>query len=226
MLGTLINTAAVIAGGLVGLALHSRLPENLKRVAFQAIGIFTLFLGFSMALKSGKMLILIFSTVSGSIIGELIDIDSHLNNFGEWLKGHLKIGAGRFSEGLVTAFLIFCMGSMTVLGAIEAGLGRTPNLYFAKSILDGFASVALAAGLGVGVLFSCIPLLIYQTGLTLLARGLVGFLTEAVTNELTAVGGLILIGLGINLLEIKRLKVLNMLPALVVAVILALIFCR
>jgi len=224
--GTLINTVAVIAGSLVGLALHSRLPERLSRMAFQAIGVFTLFLGCSMALKTQKVLILIFSIVFGSIVGELIDIERYLSGFAEWLKRRLKIGTGRFTEGMVTAFLIFCMGSMTVLGAIEEGLGRAPNIYLAKSILDGFASIALAAGLGIGVMFSSLPLFIYQTSLTLLARGLNTFLTEAMTRELTAVGGLILIGLGINLLEIKRLKVLNMLPALIVAVLLALIFLR
>ncbi len=224
MLGTVINTFTVIVGSLLGLALHARLPERLTKVAFQAIGIFTLFLGFAMALKTQKMLILIFSIVSGSIVGELIDIERYLNDFGEWLKRCLKIGSGRFTEGMVTAFLIFCMGSMTVLGAIEEGLGRVPNLYLAKSILDGFAAIALTAGLGLGVMFSALPLFIYQAGLTVLARGLNTLLTDAITNELTAVGGLILIGLGINLLEIKQLKVLNMLPALVIVVILALIF--
>ncbi|MEO0004612.1 MAG: DUF554 domain-containing protein [candidate division WOR-3 bacterium] len=224
MLGTLVNTLTVIAGSLLGLALHTRLPQRLTKVAFQAIGIFTLFLGFSMALRTGKVLIMILSIVSGSIIGELIDLDRHLNRFGNWLKMRLKVDSGRFTEGMVTAFLIFCMGSMTVLGAIEEGLGKTPNLFFAKSILDGFAAIALTAGLGIGVMFSALPLFIYQAGLTLLARLLNTFLTDAMTNELTAVGGLILIGLGINLLEIKQLKVLNMLPALVIVVILGLIF--
>lgn len=224
MLGTLVNTLTVIAGSLLGLALHTRLPQRLTKVAFQAIGIFTLFLGFSMALRTGKVLIMILSIVSGSIIGELIDLDRHLNRFGNWLKMRLKVDSGRFTEGMVTAFLIFCMGSMTVLGAIEEGLGKTPNLFFAKSILDGFAAIALTAGLGIGVMFSALPLFIYQAGLTILARLLNTFLTDAMTNELTAVGGLILIGLGINLLEIKQLKVLNMLPALVIVVILGLIF--
>ncbi|MGB9742303.1 MAG: DUF554 domain-containing protein [candidate division WOR-3 bacterium] len=226
MTGTLVNTIAVIAGSLLGLLLHHRLPEKLSRIAFQAIGIFTLYLGLAMALKTRQVLIMIFAIVVGAILGELIDLEYRLNRFADLLKCRLKIGTHRFSEGMVTAFLIFCMGSMTVLGAIEAGSGKTPNLYFAKSILDGFASIALAAGLGIGVLFSALPLFLYQTGLTLLARLLNTILNEMITNELTAVGGLILIGLGINLLEIKKLRVLNLLPALVIVIILAVIFLR
>ena len=132
----------------------------------------------------------------------------------------------RFAEGLVTAFLLFCMGSMTVLGAIEEGLGGKPNLLAAKSVLDGFASLALAASLGIGVLFSVIPLLVYQGGLTLLAGSLRAVMSEAVVNEISAAGGLILIGLGITILEIKQLKVLNMLPALVFAGVLSAVFVR
>ncbi len=224
MLGTIVNTIAVIAGSLLGLLFHTRLPARLTRVAFQAIGIFTLFLGFSMALRTEKILIMIFSIVSGSILGELFDLDYQLNRLSEWLKSRLRLSAERFTEGLVTAFLIFCMGSMTVLGAIEEGLGKTPSLFFAKSLLDGFAAIALTAGLGIGVMFASLPLFVYQAGLTLLARGLTTLLTPKITNELTAVGGLILIGLGINLLEIKRLKVLNLLPALLFVLLLGIIF--
>ena len=132
----------------------------------------------------------------------------------------------RFAEGLVTAFLLFCMGSMTVLGAIEEGLGGRPNLLAAKSVLDGFASLALASSLGVGVLFSVIPLFIYQGGLTLLAGSFHAVLSDVVVNEISAAGGLILVGLGITILEIKQLKVLNMLPALVFAGVLAAVFLR
>jgi hypothetical protein len=225
-LGTLINVGAVIAGSLVGLFFHARLPKRFTTVAFQGIGLFTLFIGFTMAAKTKSLLVLVFSIVLGAITGELLDIDRLLNRFGEWLKVRLKLGNERFAEGLVTAFLLFCMGSMTVLGAIEEGLGGRPNLLAAKSVLDGFASLALAASLGIGVLFSVIPLLIYQGGLTLLAGSLHAVLSNAVVNEVSAAGGLILIGLGITTLEIKQLKVLNMLPALVFAGVLAAAFMR
>ncbi len=265
LIGTFINVGAVIAGSLVGLFFHARLPRRLTTVAFQGIGLFTFFIGFTMAAKTKSLLVLVFSIVLGAITGELLDIDRLLNRFGEWLRKRLEtkeihhkdtkaqsgevpeselgsasgsLGLGdsrvgpsapersRFAEGLVTAFLLFCMGSMTVLGAIEEGLGGRPNLLAAKSVLDGFASLALAASLGVGVLFSVIPLLIYQGGLTLLAGSFHAGMSDFVVNEVSAAGGLILIGLGITILEIKRLKVLNMLPALVFAGVLAAVFLR
>jgi uncharacterized membrane protein YqgA involved in biofilm formation len=225
-LGTLINVGAVIAGSLVGLFFHARLPKRFTTIAFQGIGLFTFFIGFTMAAKTKSLLVLVFSIVLGAITGELLDIDRLLNRFGGWLKVRLKSDNERFAEGLVTAFLLFCMGSMTVLGAIEEGLGGRPNLLAAKSVLDGFASLALAASLGVGVLFSVIPLLLYQGGLTLLAGSLHAVMSDVVVNEVSAAGGLILIGLGITILEIKQLKVLNMLPALVFAGVLAAVFLR
>jgi len=246
-LGTLINVGAVIAGSLVGLFFHARLPKRLTTVAFQGIGLFTLFIGFTMAAKTKSLLVLVFSIVLGAVTGELLGIDGLLNRFGEWLRKRIEgtriyhqdtkaqrgadsdapvADRSRFAEGLVTAFLLFCMGSMTVLGAIEEGLGGKPNLLAAKSVLDGFASLALAASLGVGVLFSVIPLLIYQGGLTLLAGSLHAVMSDVVVNEVSAAGGLILIGLGITILEIKQLKVLNMLPALVFAGVLAAVFLR
>ena len=239
LLGTLINVGAVIAGSLVGLFFHTRLPKRLTAVAFQGIGLFTLFIGVTMAAKTKSLLVLVFSIVLGAVAGELLDIDRLLTRFGEWLRRvfdrRRESGVesresiperSRFAEGMGTAFLLFCMGSMTVLGAIEEGLGGRPNLLAAKSVLDGFASLALAASLGIGVLFSVIPLFIYQGGLTLLAGSMQAVMSDVVVNEVSAAGGLILIGLGITILEIKRLKVLNMLPALVFAGVLAAAFLR
>ena len=224
MEGTIINAAAVIIGSSIGLLIHSKLPKKIISISFQGIGLFTLFLGVTMASKTNDYLIMIFSIVIGSIIGELLAIDKGIDKFSNWLKNKVKSNNAKFSEGFVTSFLLFCMGSMTILGAIEEGLGNEPNLLLAKSLLDGFSSVALAASMGIGVLFSAIPLLLFQGGLTLFAGALEGFLTEAMINELTAVGGLLLIGLGINILEIKTLKITNMLPALVIAVTLSYVF--
>jgi uncharacterized membrane protein YqgA involved in biofilm formation len=244
LLGTLLNVGTVIVGSLIGLFFHARLPKRLTAVAFQGIGLFTLFIGFTMAAKTKSLLVLVFAIVLGAVTGELLDIDRLLNRFGEWLRKRLekkresRVESGkstpdfpfptpersRFAEGLVTAFLLFCMGSMTVLGAIEEGMGGRPNLLAAKSVLDGFASLALASSLGIGVLFSVIPLFIYQGGLTLLAGSFHTVMSGVVVNEISAAGGLILIGLGITILEIKQLKVLNMLPALVFAGVLAAVF--
>lgn len=224
MTGTLINAGAIIAGSIIGLMAHSKLPERFVRIVFQGIGLFTLFLGFYMGLKTSNLFLIIISIVLGGIIGELIDLDLQINKLGDRIKLKLKSDHSKFSEGLVTAFLLFCMGSVTILGAIEEGLGNKPNLLLAKSVLDGVSSIALAAAFGYGVAFSIIPLLVYQGGLTLLATYFGDYFSQPIINELTAVGGIILIGLGITILEIKQLKVLNFLPALVIIIILAYFF--
>ena len=226
MLGTVINAGAVIVGSSVGLLVHSRLPKRITTIVFQGIGLFTLFLGITMAMKTGNFLVMIFSIVLGGIAGELLDVDGRMTKMSEYLKKKIRLKSERFSEGLVTAFLIFCMGSMSILGPIEEGLGKPPNILLAKSVLDAFSSMALSASLGVGVIFSVIPLVIYQGGITLFAGYVQGFFTNVLINELTAVGGLLLIGLGINILEIKSLKILNMLPSLVIVVVLAYFFLR
>jgi uncharacterized membrane protein YqgA involved in biofilm formation len=220
-MGTLINAGAVILGSLVGLVIHRRLPERIVSVVFQGTGLFTLFLGITMASKTGNFLIMVFSIVPGAVIGSWIDIERRMEGLSKVLKRVVRVGDDHFSEGFVTSFLLFCMGSMTILGAIEEGLGGRPNLLLAKSVLDGSSSIALSASLGVGVLFSALPLLLYQGGITLFAAALHQVLTPKLINELTAVGGLLLIGLGINILKIRQLSVLNMLPALPIAAILA-----
>lgn len=223
MLGTLINAGTVIVGSSLGLLLRTRLPEKISTIVFQAIGLFTVYLGITMAFKTHHLLIVIFSLVLGAITGELIQIEAGLEKWGLRLKKYFGAKQEKFAEGLVTAFLLFCMGSMTILGAFEEGLGGKPNLLIAKAWLDGFSSLALAAALGSGVLVAVVPLVIYQGLLTLLARLLGSVLSLTVIDEMTAVGGILLIGLGINILEIKSIRVLNMLPALVYALILVLI---
>lgn len=221
MIGTLVNAGAVIAGSVAGLLLHAKFPERITRIAFQGIGLFTLFIGVKMALETANLMIMVFSILIGAITGELLRLEDHTERMGNWLKKKVKSRNDKFTDGLVTAFLLFCMGSMTVLGAMEEGMGGKPDLLLAKSVLDGFSSIALSASLGAGVLFSAVPLLIYQGGLTLLAGQLTGVLSPAVVHEITAVGGLMLIGMGMNILDIRRIQVLNMLPALVVAGIMA-----
>ena len=221
MYGTLVNAAAIIIGSTIGLLIHSRLPPRIITTTFHGIGLFTIALGIMMAVRTSNFLIMIVSIVTGSVIGELLDIEKAVNKFSEYLKSKTNLKNDKFSEGFITASLLYCMGSMAILGAIEEGLGGKPNLLLAKSVLDGFASIALAASLGAGVLFSAIPLFLYQGGLTVFASSLHHVLTEAIINELTAVGGLLLIGLGITILEIKKVRIMNMLPSLVIVVILA-----
>jgi len=221
MTGTLVNALAVVVGSIVGLLIHSRFPPRITRIAFQGIGLFTLFIGMQMALKTQDLLIMIFSILIGAVAGELLGLEKGITRMSDWLKTKVHSRNEKFTEGLVTAFLLFCMGSMTILGAIEEGMSGKPDLLLAKSVLDGFSSIALSASLGAGVLFAVIPLLIYQGGLTLLAGQLGTVLSPPVVNEITATGGLLLIGLGINILEIRKIQVLNMIPALLVAGVLA-----
>jgi uncharacterized membrane protein YqgA involved in biofilm formation len=224
MYGTLINGAAILAGGTIGLLIHKKTPENLMKIAFQGIGLFTIVLGIMMAIKVDNILFMIFSIILGAITGELLKIDKGLESLGTGLKKLMKSENSNFTEGMVTAFLMYCMGSMTVLGAIEEGLGSYPNLLLAKSLLDGISSIALASTLGIGVLFSVIPLIIFQGGLTIFASTLQVYLTESVISEISATGGILLLGLGLSILEIKKIKTVNMIPAILYAAIFALIF--
>lgn len=222
--GTLVNALGVVLGSLIGLAVRSRLPLGLTDTAFQGIGLFTLFLGVSMAQKSGNILILVFSLILGGITGEFLDLDGRLNRLALWIKERVHSENDRIVDGLVTAFLLFCIGSMTVLGAIEEGLGGTPKILLTKSAMDTFSSMALAASLGIGVLFAAVPLLFYQGGLTVAASFLQPILGTAVVAEITAAGGVLLIGLSLNILDIKPVKVMNLLPALVFAAFLGYFF--
>lgn len=222
--GTIVNASAIVAGSLLGLAIHKNMPSKITGIVFQAIALFTIVLGVSMAMKTNNYLNMIFSLVIGCVIGELIDIEARIEIFAEKLKGKFKSKNDRFTEGFVTSFLLFCMGSLAILGAIEDGLGHSPDLLYTKSILDGFSSIALAASMGLGVLFSAIPLLIYQGAISLFAGGVQGFFSQQMITELSATGGILLLGLGISILDIKRIKVSNMLPSLVIAVILTAIF--
>lgn len=224
MTGTLINVGAIIIGSLLGLLFHAKISKKYITIVFQGIGLFTLFIGVDMAFKTENYLIMILSIVVGGILGTLFKLEFQINRFSDFIKLKFKSDNSKFSEGLVTAFLLYCMGSMTILGAFEEGMGNAPNLLLAKSLMDGISSIALVAGLGIGVVFSVIPLLLYQGGLTLFANLLNDKLTELMINELSAVGGLMLIGMGLNILGITKIKVINMIPALVVVVILVYFF--
>lgn len=224
MFGTLINAAAILVGGTIGLIIHKKTPDRLIKIAFQGIGLFTLTLGIMMAIKVDNIMFMIFSIILGAVCGELLKIDIALDKFGDRLKKVFRSDNSNFTEGMVTAFLLYCMGSMTVLGAIEEGLGYYPNLLLAKSVLDGISAIALTSTLGLGVIFSIIPLIIFQGGLTLFAELMQVYLTEPVINEISATGGLLLLGLGISILEIKKIKTINMIPSLLFAACFALFF--
>ncbi len=224
MLGTLVNAGAVILGGTIGLFLKRNMPERITTMYFQAVGLFTLAIGITMVVKMDNILIVVGSIALGSLIGEWINLEKKTEIFSEFLKIKLRIGNEKFSEGLITAFLLFCIGSMTIVGAIDEGVRGSHELLFTKSFMDFFSALLLASAFGIGVVFSSVPLLIFQGLITLVALVASSFFTPAIIQGLTSVGGILLIGLGINILEIKKLRVMNMLPSLLVVVWLLWIF--
>lgn len=220
-LGPLVNAASVIIGGGLGLFLGARLPERVRLIVFQGIGMCVLVLGIQGALKTANPIIMIFSIAIGSIVGELLDLETRLANLGDNLKKRVSSNDPRFTEGFLSASVIFCVGAMSILGSFEEGLGNGRNIVYTKSMLDGFTAMAMASALGLGVVFSSLTIVVYQGLLVLFASLLVGCLTPAVMTELTATGGIIILGIGINMLELLRIRLANMIPALVVVVILS-----
>ncbi len=223
-IGTLINTIAIIAGSLIGLLLHNAIPDKIKKIVFQSLGLSTLLIGTQMALKVENIITVIFSLLIGAIIGEILSLEKRTEHLGDFLKRRTKSKNEQFTEGFVAASLLFCIGAMAILGSINEGITGDKTILYTKSILDGFAAIALAATYGIGVLFSSLIVLLYQGSITLLAGNLQGILTQTVINQITAVGGLLIVGIGINLLEIKKIHVTNMLPALVIIILLTLLF--
>lgn len=224
MIGTLVNTAAVVLGGLIGILLKKRMPDRVTTIYFQAIGLFTLAIGASMAVSMEKILIIVSSLAIGSLLGEWWDLEKGVERLSDYLKDRFRIGSEKFSEGLVTSFLLFCVGSMTILGAIQEGTGGSPDLLFTKSTMDFFSAILLASAMGAGVIFSSVPLFIFQATITLLARYAAHFFSDDIILGITNVGGILLIGLGINILGIKKLRIMNMLPSLIIVVLLIWIF--
>jgi len=220
-IGTLINMITIIIGSLIGLYLQQSFPPNIKAIVFQAIGLATLLIGMQMSLKmpDGYLLLLIFSLIIGGIIGEVLHLDLQLQTLGESLKTSLNIGDEKFTEGLITASLLYCVGSMVIVGAIEEGISGNRELLMVKSTLDGVSSIAFASSYGIGVLFSIFPMLLIQGGMTILARQAKPFFTEIIIAQLTTVGGLLILGIGIELLNIGDISIENLLPSLLVIVL-------
>lgn len=223
-IGSLVNVVAIIIGGFVGMAFRSRMPEGIRTIVFQGLGLSTLALGVSMSLKMQNILIIIFSIVLGGIIGELCNLDKRLEQGAIYLKKKIKSKNELFVDGCMTATLLYCIGSMAIIGAFDEGLRGDPTILLTKSMMDGFAAIALGASYGVGVVFSAIPVFIYQYGLTLFAIVLQPYFTQEIITQLTATGGILIIGISINILDLKQIKLSNMLPSLLIVVILSVLF--
>ncbi|MCT4563410.1 MAG: DUF554 domain-containing protein [Maledivibacter sp.] len=236
MLGTIVNVFAIIMGSTVGLIFRGGIPEKYNKTVLQSISLAVILIGIMNALKTENMLLLIFSLAIGSILGEFLRIEDRLEGLGKiiehkiekievFAKVKLKFLEKPFgrlfsntsdsiSKGFVNASLIYCVGSMAIIGALESGLTNNHQTLFAKSILDGISSIAFTSSLGIGVLFSAIPVFLYQGFITITASFMKPFLVDFVITEMSAVGGLLIFGLGLNMLEIKKIKVGNMLPAI------------
>jgi len=224
-MGTIINSIAVLIGSLIGLTLKSKFTENMRKILMDALGLVCIYLGLQMALKGEKFLHLVFSLVIGGIIGELLNIDGIFKDISNKVEERFSRGEkGTFAKGFLTASLLYCIGPMTIMGSIQDGLGQTPTILLTKSLLDGTASIALSSALGIGVAFSSLSVLIVQGTITLLANLVSPILTEIVVREMTAVGGILVLGIAFNLLELKNIKVANLLPALLLIILFVKIF--
>ena len=225
-LGTLINTATVLVGGSVGIAMGNKIPERVRIIVVQVIGMLTIGLGLSDLLKTHNMVFPLLGMVFGAVIGEVMRIEDRLEGLGEVIRKRFakRQDPGPFISGFVTASLLFCIGPLTILGAIQDASGATPQLYIIKGTLDGFMSVIFGAIHGVGVLFSAVSVFIVQGTLTLFGTSLDSLLNDRMRIELFATGGLAVMAIGLNLLEIKKIRLGSLLPGLIITPILVKLF--
>lgn len=234
MLGTLVNAAAIIVGGAIGLLLKKGLPKKMADTLMKGLGLCTFYIGISGCLEGENTLVLIVSMVLGTILGEAVDLDDKINRLGNFLErkfGGKKSDAAEvpgqkvsLAEGFVTSSLLFCVGAMAIVGSLQSGLTGNHDTLFAKSLLDFVAAIIFASSLGVGVLLSAGLLFLYQGSITLLAQFIEPFLTDPVIAEMNCVGNVIIIGLAMNMLGITKLKVMNFVPAILLPILLCPVF--
>lgn len=223
MLGTIVNTIAVIIGAVIGMFLKKGIPQRLSDTMMKGLGLCTFFLGISGSLDGQNSLILIISIVVGALIGEGIDLDAKLNQLGNWLENRFKSKDGSkvsVAEGFVSASLLFCVGAMTIVGSLQSGLQGNHEMLFNKSMLDFVAAIIFASTMGVGVMLSAAFVFVYQGAITLLAQWVAPVLSDVVIAEMNCAGSVIIIGIALNLLGITKLKVMNYVPAIFIPIIL------
>jgi uncharacterized protein len=231
MLGTIVNSLAIIGGCLIGLIVKGRLTEKISKTIMNGLALCILYIGISGALKGQDTLQIIICMAIGALIGEIIDIDNKLSNLGDFIEKKIsnkrKNSANEkisIAEGFVTSSLLFCVGAMAVVGSLQSGLQGNNSTLFAKSILDGISSIIFASSLGIGVMLSSVAIFIYQGSITLLAGGLSAVLTDNVIANMSAVGSLLIVGLGFNMLGVSKIKVANLLPAIFLPIVYGIIY--
>lgn len=235
-LGTLVNVIAIIIGGALGVILKKGIPERFKTTIMQAIGLSVVIVGISGALQGiftvtnqGKLdrnyiTGMILSLVIGSLVGEAINIEAGLDRLGIWFQNRFARNESSFAKGFVMASLVYCVGAMAIVGSLEDGLYGKTDILFAKAMLDGISAIVFSATLGIGVIFSALPVLTYQGAITALAGVLKPLLSDIVVSQMSLVGSVLILAIGFNMLELKKFKVGNMLPAIFIPLIYALIY--
>ena len=224
MLGTIVNVIAIIAGGTVGLLLKGGIPQKFSDTVMKGLALSVLLVGIMNALKVNNLLLVIIAMVLGGILGEGFDIDRKLKTIGDTIGLKLKGKGGRVSDGFVTGSLLYCVGAMAIVGSLESGLSGNHQILYAKSVLDGISSIIFASTMGIGVILSAISVLLYQGAITFAAAALQPLLSETVKADMNSIGGLLIIGISLNMLEIHQLKVANLLPAIFIPLVYQL-FC-
>lgn len=224
MTGTFVNVIAIFGGGLTGLLFRKGISENYNETIISGVGLAVILIGLKSALVSDALLIIILSVVIGSVIGEFLAIEKRLEALGKWFESVIDArtnsnGGDSIARGFVTASLVFCVGSMAIVGSLESGLTGNHQTLYAKSVLDGVISIVFASAMGAGVLLSAIAVLVYQGLITLSAMVIKGFLIQETILQMTSVGGLLIAAIGFNMLGIKQIRVGNMLPAIVIPLI-------
>ena len=227
MISPIVNAIAIVMGSLIGLLLKKGIPERLTNSTMKALGLCVVFIGVTGFLKGANTLVLIIAMVLGSLIGEGLDLDLRIRRLGEWVELKFKKEGDQsqslgIAEGFVTATLLFGVGAMAIVGSLQSGLTGNHEMIFTKSMLDFIASIIFASTKGIGVMFSAIAILIYQGSIVLLSTWVAPFLTEATINEMTTVGSLVILALGLNILGITKIKVMNLVPAIFLPVLLML----
>lgn len=218
MLGTIVNSLAIIVA-ILGISLKNGIKEDYKNTIMDGIGLCVLIIGIMGGIESENIVLVISSIVLGSLIGEIIGIENKLDKLGNKMEGYFGKNDSNFSKGFVTGSLVYCIGAMAIVGALESGLSGNHQTLFAKSTLDGISAIIFSSTLGIGVAFSAIPVFIYQGIITLLANFVKDILTPEVIREMSSVGGILIAAIGINILGIKKIKVGNMLPAIFIPII-------
>lgn len=224
MTGTLINATAIVAGALLGATVLRRIPSQMQTTVLQGIALCTVGIGLSMALQAENWLVVIAGLALGGVIGEWLDLDGRLNRLAARLEQALRFGPGQFARGFTTATLVYCVGAMAINGALQDGLTGRYDILLVKTALDGTTSIFFSAALGYGVAFSALPVLLFQGSVSLSASIIQPWLKPAAIEAMMATGGLLILAIGLNLLEATRIKVVNLLPALVWAAVFGAVF--